>query len=144
MGESPDMRTRAQQLRKNATKEEKHLWYDFLRTDPVQFLRQRPVGPYIVDFYCHKAKLVVELDGSQHYEGDRPQYDAARTAYLEEQECLRVLRFSNLEVKRNFEGVCAAIDRFVRKAAPSSDWPLASHLPPGEGNDRSTMKTVTI
>ena len=61
--------TRAQELRKNATKEENHLWYDFLRTYPVQFLRQKPFGPYIVDFYCHKAKLAIELDGSQHYEG---------------------------------------------------------------------------
>ncbi len=144
MSESSDMRARARLLRKNATKEENHLWYDFLRTYPIQFLRQRPVGPYIVDFYCHKAKLAIELDGSQHYEGDGPQYDAARTAYLEQQKHLHVLRFSNLEVEQNFEGVCTAIDQFVRKAVPSSDWPSASHLPPGEGNDRSTMKTVTI
>ena len=104
-------RTRAQELRKNATKEENHLRYDFLRTYPVQFLRQKPFGPYIVDFYCHKAKLAIELDGSQHYEGNGPEQDKIRTAYLQEVEKIRVLRFANLEIKQNFEGVCAAIDR---------------------------------
>ena len=133
--------TRAQELRKNATKEENHLWYDFLRTYPVQFLRQKPFGPYIVDFYCHKAKLAIELDGSQHYEGNGPEQDKIRTAYLQEVEKIRVLRFTNLEIKQNFEGVCAAIDRQVRAALPSSG--PAGHLPPGEGH-RRFMKTVTI
>lgn len=121
-------RTRAQELRKNATKEENHLWYDFLRTYPVQFLRQKPFGPYIVDFYCHKAKLAIELDGSQHYEGNGPEQDKIRTAYLQEVEKIRVLRFANLEIKQNFEGVCAAIDRQVRAALPSSG--PAGRLPP--------------
>ena len=134
-------RTRAQELRKNATKEENHLWYDFLRTYPVQFLRQKPFGPYIVDFYCHKAKLAIELDGSQHYEGNGPEQDKIRTAYLQEVEKIRVLRFANLEIKQNFEGVCAAIDRQVRAALPSSG--PAGRLPPGEGH-RRFMKTVTI
>ena len=133
--------TRVQELRKNATKEENHLWYDFLRTYPVQFLRQKPFGPYIVDFYCHKAKLAIELDGSQHYEGNGPEQDKIRTAYLQEVEKIRVLRFTNLEIKQNFEGVCAAIDRQVRAALPSSG--PAGHLPPGEGH-RRFMKTVTI
>lgn len=134
-------RTRAQELRKNATKEENHLWYDFLRTYPVQFLRQKPFGPYIVDFYCHKAKLAIELDGSQHYEGNGPEQDKIRTAYLQEVEKIRVLRFANLEIKQNFEGVCAAIDRQVRAALPSSG--PVGRLPPGEGH-RRFMKTVTI
>ena len=139
------MRTRAQQLRKNATKEENRLWYDFLRAYPLQFRRQAVFGPYIVDFYCARAGLAVELDGSQHYEDGGLAYDAARTAHLEKQKHLTVLRFTNLEIKENFEGVCTAIDRFVRKTVPSSAWPAASHLPPeGEGHDRSTMKTVTI
>ena len=73
------IRTRAQQLRKYATKEENHLWYDFLRTHPIQFLRQKPFGPYVVDFYCHKAKLAIELDGSQHYEEEGIRKDAERT-----------------------------------------------------------------
>ena len=93
--------TRAQELRKNATKEENHLWYDFLRTYPVQFLRQKPFGPYIVDFYCHKAKLAIELDGSQHYEGNGPEQDKIRTAYLQEVEKIRVLRFTNLEERHS-------------------------------------------
>ena len=137
-------RIRAQKLRKNATKEENHLWYDFLRTYPVQFLRQKPFGPYIVDFYCYKARLANELDGSQHYEGNGPELDAARTAYLQEVEKIKVLRFTNLEIKQNFEGVCAVIDRQVKAAFPSSVWPSASHLPPGEGYNRRSMKTVTI
>ena len=137
-------RIRAQKLRKNATKEENHLWYDFLRTYPVQFLRQKPFGPYIVDFYCYKARLAIELDGSQHYEGNGPELDAARMAYLQEVEKIKVLRFTNLEIKQNFEGVCAVIDRQVKAAFPSSVWPSASHLPPGEGYNRRSMKTVTI
>ena len=86
------MRTRAQQLRKNATKEENRLWYDFLRTYPLQFRCQAVFGPYIVDFYCARAGLAVELDGSQHYEDGGLAYDAARTAYLEKQKHLTVLR----------------------------------------------------
>ena len=137
-------RIRAQKLRKKATKEENHLWDDFLRTYPVQFLRQKPFGPDIVDFYCYKARLAIELDGSQHYEGNGPELDAARTAYLQEVEKIKVLRFTNLEIKQNFEGVCAVIDRQVKAAFPSSVWPSASHLPPGEGYNRRSMKTVTI
>ena len=71
--------TRAQELRKNATKEENHLWYDFLRTYPVPFHRQKVFGPYIVDFYRHKARLVVELDGGQHYERERQKADLTQT-----------------------------------------------------------------
>ena len=83
----------AQSLRKNATKEERHLWYDFLKTYPVQFNRQKVIGNFIVDFYCDKAKLVIELDGAQHYEENAQLYDEERTAYL----CglgITVVRFS--------------------------------------------------
>ena len=73
------LRTRAQALRKNAAAEENRLWYDFLRTYPIQFRRQVPLGRYIVDFFCAGAKLAVELDGSQHYEGNGPEYDRERT-----------------------------------------------------------------
>lgn len=144
MKEGNSIRTHAQQLRKNATKEEKHLWYDFLRTYPVQFLRQKPFGPYIVDFYCHQAKLAVELDGSQHYLEPGLKADQKRTEYLENVEHIRILRFSNLDIKENFEGVCIAIRQVVEEAFPSSAAALPRHLPPGEGRDRSTMKTVTI
>ena len=103
----------AQDLRKNMTKEERHLWYDFLRDYPVRFLRQRPIGPYIVDFYCASAKLVVELDGSQHYEEEAKQKDRQRTAYLEQ--CgLYVFRVANNRIKDSFDGVCEAIDLIVK------------------------------
>ena len=65
---NPKLKGRAQRLRKNMTPQERHLWYDFLSTYPVRFRRQRTVGPYIVDFYCAAASLVVEIDGSQHFE----------------------------------------------------------------------------
>ena len=144
MKEENSIRTHARQLRKNATKEENHLWYDFLRTYPVQFLRQKPFGPYIVDFYCHQARLAVELDGSQHYLEHGLKADQKRTEYLEHVEHIRILRFSNLDIKENFEGVCIAIRLAVEETFPSSAAALPRHLPPGEGRDRSTMKTVTI
>ena len=103
----------AQKLRREMTKEERHLWYDFLKAYPVQFKRQQPIGNYIVDFYCFKAKLVIELDGSQHCEPAEIEYDRRRTAFLEEKG-LYVLRFSNLDVMRNFIGVCENIDVAVR------------------------------
>ncbi len=105
----------ARNLRKNMTKEERHLWYDFLRSYPVKFLRQKILGKYIVDFYCAEAKLIVELDGSQHYEDKGIEYDAERTAYLE-QFGVRVLRIPNSEVNQNFSGVCEYIDFTVRQS----------------------------
>ena len=110
----------AQDLRKNATREENHLWYDFLRTYSIQFNRQKPFGSYIVDFYCDRAKLVVELDGGQHYEEQGAAYDLNRTQELEQKYGLQVLRFSNLDVNHNFEGVCTAIDAAVQERIPSS------------------------
>ena len=104
----------AQTLRKNQTKEERHLWYDFLKTYPVQFKRQYQVGPYYVDFYCYRAKLVVELDGSQHYEPEGVAQDAQRTAYLNAQG-LKVLRVANTDIWKNFAGVCEMIDTEVAK-----------------------------
>lgn len=99
-------------LRKNATKQERHLWYDYLRKYPLQFYRQRIIGAYIVDFYCPKAKLVVELDGSQHYKEDVTKYDDNRTLYLNGLG-LKVIRFSNLEIDRNFQGVCNYINKIA-------------------------------
>ncbi len=103
----------SQHLRKNMTKEERHLWYDFLKSYPVQFKRQVPFENYIVDFYCFQARLVVELDGSQHYEPEEMEYDQKRTVYLESLG-LTVLRFSNLDIFRNFRGVCEQIDLAVK------------------------------
>ena len=103
----------ARQLRKNQTKEEALLWYCFLRKYPLRFHRQYVIGNYIVDFYCYKARLVVELDGSQHYEPEKEQADIKRTEYLESKG-LRVLRFSNADVTRNFSAVCEMIDRVCK------------------------------
>ena len=89
---------RAQTLRKAMTKEEKRLWYEYLRNYPHRFRRQVTCGNYILDFYCAAAKLAIELDGSQHYEPAGQAYDARRDAYLERQGIL-VLRFSNSDVK---------------------------------------------
>lgn len=72
----------AKKLRRDITKEERHLWYDYLRTYPVRFSRQKIIGNYIVDFYCPQVKLVVELDGSQHYEENNMKKDAERTHFL--------------------------------------------------------------
>ena len=106
-------RRRAQQLRKQLTKEERRLWYDFLKSYPVQFRRQYVIGRYIADFYCFEARLVVELDGSHHYMPGEAEYDEKRTAYLESQG-LQVLRFSNADVLCRFDGVCQQIDMSVR------------------------------
>ncbi len=76
---NPNLTDNAKKLRKNMTKEERHLWYDFLRQYPVRFLRQKVIDNYIVDFYCAKAKLVIELDGGQHYEESIQRYDKIRT-----------------------------------------------------------------
>lgn len=104
----------SQQLRKEQTKEENLLWYNFLRKYPMRFRRQYVIGSYIVDFYCHKAHLAVELDGSQHYEPEELQKDRQRTAYLETQG-VQVLRFTNLEVLRQFDAVCEMIHMRVEE-----------------------------
>ena len=95
------------------TKEEAKLWYQFLCRYPQRFRRQYIIGSYIVDFYCHQAKLVVELDGSQHYDPGEIEYDKKRSQYLRSQG-LKVLRFSNLDVLRQFQSVCEAIDMEVK------------------------------
>lgn len=103
----------AKQLRKNMTKEEKRLWQGFLRSYPIKIYKQRIIDNYIVDFYCHQAKLAIELDGSQHYSEDGEVNDIKRTNVLRHYGLL-VLRFSNLDVLNNFDGVCYAIDKAIR------------------------------
>ena len=105
----------AKRLRKEMTKEERHLWYDFLRTYPVRFSRQKVLGKYIADFYSAEAKLVIELDGSQHYEDDNAEKDAERTAFLEGYG-LTVIRIPNNEVNRNFREVCGYINAAVKQS----------------------------
>ena len=102
----------AKELRKNMTKEERHLWYDFLRTYPIRFSRQKVLGKYIVDFYSAEARLIIELDGSQHYEEEGWYKDQERTAFLEGYG-LKVIRIPNNEVMHNFSGVCEYIDSVV-------------------------------
>ena len=105
---------RAKNLRKNATPQENHLWYDYSKSYPVRFQRQKAIGDFIVDFYCHAAKLVVEIDGSQHYTESGVAQDKERTQALSEYD-LFVLRFSNYDINTQFNGVCEQIDLTVRE-----------------------------
>ena len=105
----------AKVLRKNMTKEERHLWYDFLRSYPVRFLRQKVIDNYVVDFYCHDARLIIELDGSQHYSEIGLLKDKIRTERIEERN-LTVVRIPNNEVNKNFSGICEYIDLLVTKS----------------------------
>ena len=109
---NPQLTPFARELRKNMTKEERHLWYDFLQSYPIKFTRQKVLGRYIADFYCAKAKLVIELDGSQHFEPAETKKDTERTKFLESYG-LTVLRIPNNEVTENFLGVCEYIDHYV-------------------------------
>lgn len=95
---------RAREMRSSMTEPEKRVWYGCLRQFPHRFRRQRPFGPYIVDFYCASLKLVVEIDGDSHATADGMVYDAERTAFLEGLG-LRVVRFDNRDVMENLEGV---------------------------------------
>ena len=103
----------AKELRKNMTRHERHLWYDFLKPLSVTVHRQKVIGPYIVDFYIAQNKLVIELDGSQHYDLPVKQADAARDRYLRKQG-LTVLRYSNADVDKDFSGVCEDILNHLR------------------------------
>ena len=94
------------------TKEEKHLWYDFLRSYPVRFLRQKVIDGYIVDFYCHAARLIIELDGSQHFEEKGLRNDKIRTEKLENRN-LTVIRIPNNLINTDFSSVCEYIDTVV-------------------------------
>ena len=124
---------RAKELRKNATKQENHLWYDFLCRYPVRFQRQKTIDHFIADFYWHAAKLVIELDGAQHYDEQGLARDKERTAILTEYG-VEVLRFSNTEVENDFRRVCTMIDSAVQERmrvlaeelpqSPSGDSPL--------------------
>ena len=100
-----NLTSNARSLRKDMTREERHLWYDFLKPLPMMVHRQKLIGTYIVDFYIADAKLVVELDGSQHYEPDGKMEDQQRDAYLRDLG-LTVLRYSNREVNQEFQAVC--------------------------------------
>ena len=109
----------AKALRKNMTPWERKLWYDFLRSYPIRFQRQKAIGNYIADFYCAKAKLIVELDGGGHYTAEQAEKDAHRTIELESAD-LRVVRVCNLDIDENFAGVCEYIHLTVQNSLPQS------------------------
>ena len=99
-------------LRRDMTRQEKHLWYDFLRNFPIKIYKQRIIDHFIADFYCHQARLVIEIDGSQHYSAEEKAYDEARTKILEKYG-LQVLRFSNKDIDEKFDGVCHVIEKTI-------------------------------
>ncbi len=105
---------KAKELRKNMTREERKLWYCFLKMHPLKFQRQKTTGFYIADFYCAKARLVIELDGSQHYKHKNSEHDKARTKFLEENNIF-VLRYTNKQITECFSTVCNDIDRVVNE-----------------------------
>ena len=129
---NPKLTGRAQQLRKNMTREERHLWYDFLKQLPVTFNRQKVIGRYIVDFYCAEAKLVIELDGSQHFEDAGAEADRERDEYMKSRG-LMVLRYPNSAIWGNFEGVCEDILYHISNASTSSASLCSAPSPQGEG-----------
>ena len=106
--------TAAKKLRIEMTRHEKHLWYDFLRDYPIKIYKQRIIDNFIADFYCHQAKLIIELDGSQHYTEKGKSHDEERTKILNRYG-LHVLRFSNLDIDNNFDGVCLMIDKTIKE-----------------------------
>ena len=112
----------AQKLRKEMTKEERHLWYDFLKGLPVTVNRQKVIGRYIADFYCACAKLVIEIDGSQHYEENGIQADKKRDEYFKNIG-IQVLRYSNDDINSNFEGVCEDILNRIQNSFPNQPSP---------------------
>lgn len=113
---------RAALLRKEATPQEKILWYRFLNKYPIRFKRQKPIDNFIVDFYCNSAGLVIELDGSQHFSEEGLLYDEERSRILENYG-LFILRFTNTDVDKNFDGVCARVEETVKRRI--SEGPLS-------------------
>ena len=107
------LKENVRRLRKNMTRQEKRLWYDFLRSYPVKIYRQRVIDRFVVDFYCSAARLVIEIDGAQHFSPDGKEYDEARTAVLRQYK-LDVIRFTNHEIDTNYAGVCQKIDTEIQ------------------------------
>ena len=103
----------ARRLRREMTPHERKLWYLFLRSYPVKIYKQRIIGRFVVDFYCASARIIIEVDGSQHYEPQGRTYDFERSAFLTALG-LEVLRFSNREIDGNFRGVCEQIDSTIQ------------------------------
>ena len=119
----------AQELRKSMTKEERHLWYDFLKSLPVTVNRQKVIGQYIADFYIAEKKVVIELDGSQHYMDEGRQADKERDAYFDSRG-LTVLRYSNRQIHTEFDRVCTDMLRHLATSSTACGGPPS---PRGEG-----------
>ncbi len=111
-GYNHKLKEQSRELRKNMTEQEKRLWFCFLKEYPIKIYRQRVIGNYIADFYCSKAKIVIEIDGSQHYTDEGMSYDENRTNVINDFG-VKVIRFSNYDVNTNFEGVCMEIDKVI-------------------------------
>jgi len=116
---NPKLTGNAKALRKNMTKEERHLWYDFLKPLPITVNRQKVFGNYIVDFYIASSKIVIEIDGSQHYEDSGIENDVIRDAFLNNLG-IKVLRYSNLDINQRFENVCEDILNEINTSAVTS------------------------
>jgi len=110
-----DLKLKAKALRKSMTKPEKKLWFQYLKQSSSKFLRQKPIGNYVVDFYCASKKLVIELDGEGHFlDEEALRKDKERDKFLAEKYSLKILRFSNYEVVKEFEGVCVRIEAHLK------------------------------
>ena len=110
------LKARARTLRRDSTPAERKLWFEFLSYLPEKFTRQKPLGRYVADFYCSRLRLVIEIDGDSHFAARGEAHDAQRTAVLNALN-LRVIRFTNLEVREQFEGVCARIQKALAEQA---------------------------
>ena len=121
----------AKQLRKSMTKEERHLWFDFLRYVRPRFRRQEIIGNYIADFYCDRARLVIELDGSQHLSPNDLAYDATRTEYLHSLN-IEVIRYYNTDIQNNFDGVCQHIYNILLQKGLHPSVTFGDSSPQGE------------
>ena len=122
---NPKLTNTAKTLRKNMTSEERRLWYDFLKKLPISVHRQKTIGPYIVDFYINCAALVLELDGSQHYESEKQRETDLRRDFWLREHGLTVVRYDNRDVRKHFESVCADILQRIKQSGASvnlSEW----------------------
>ena len=111
---NPKLTPLARELRKNMTTQERHLWYDFLRHYPVKVLRQKVIGRYIADFYCASAKLVIEIDGAQHFTDEGLEYDFEREKFMESLG-IKTIRYTNREIDKQFDAVCFDIDAQIKE-----------------------------
>ena len=117
ISKNDDLLDKARKLRREMTPQERKLWYLFLRRHPAKIYKQRIIGSYIVDFYCASAKLVIEIDGGQHFDADGKQKDLERTAYFESFG-LQVVRYSNADINERFASVCESLQQLLQPSIP--------------------------